>query len=79
LHDNAAAPSMIVERLLVNRGVVISKPSYSPHLAPADFFLFPEVKTALKGNRFQDFENIKNNIAVEHSAASFYALDNCFT
>jgi hypothetical protein len=29
---------------------------YSPDLAPADFFLFPKLKTTLKGHRFQTIE-----------------------
>jgi hypothetical protein len=66
---------MIVERLLANRGVVICKSSYSPDLAPADFF-YSQVKIALKGKRFQDFKIIKKNIAVEHSAVSLCSLDN---
>jgi hypothetical protein len=27
---------------------------YSPDLAPCDFFLFPRLKSTLKGKRFQD-------------------------
>jgi len=32
---------------------VVPYPPYSPHLATADFFLFPKLKTTLKGRRFQ--------------------------
>jgi hypothetical protein len=32
---------------------------YSPDLAPADFWLFPEPKSVLKGTRFSDVEDIK--------------------
>jgi len=35
-------------------------PVYSPHLAWNDFWLFPKIKSALKGLRFQDTEDIKN-------------------
>ena len=31
---------------------MLSQPSYSPDLAPADFFLFPRIKTTLKQTRF---------------------------
>jgi hypothetical protein len=37
----------------------ISHPPYSPDLAPADFILYPTVKTALKGKMLQDVEDIK--------------------
>jgi hypothetical protein len=39
-------------------------PLYSPDLAPADFFLYPTVKTALK-RRFQDVDDIKKNVMDE--------------
>jgi len=41
-----------------NRTSVIIHPPYSPDLAPADFFLFPKLKTTLKGRRFQTIEEI---------------------
>jgi hypothetical protein len=36
-------------------------PSYSPDLDQADIFLFPKLKTTLKGRRFQTTEEIKEN------------------
>jgi hypothetical protein len=33
---------------------------HSPDLAPNDFHLFTKLKSALKGRRFQDTEDIKN-------------------
>jgi hypothetical protein len=35
-------------------------PPYSPDLAPADVWLFPELKSVLKGKRFSDVEDIKS-------------------
>ena len=35
--------------------------SYPPYLAPADFFLFPKLKSSLKGRRFQTVEEIEEN------------------
>jgi hypothetical protein len=37
---------------------VIPYPSYSPNLAPYDFFLFPKIKLKLKGRRFDTTEEI---------------------
>jgi hypothetical protein len=34
----------------------------SPHLALSDLWLFPEVKSALKGQKFQDIEVIQENV-----------------
>jgi hypothetical protein len=30
-------------------------------MAPCDFWLFPQLKTVLKGNRFEDIDEIKRN------------------
>jgi transposase len=40
---------------------VIPQPPYSPDLAPADFFLFPKLKSSLKGRRFQTVEETEEN------------------
>jgi histone-lysine N-methyltransferase SETMAR len=55
LYDNAPSHSApVVKTFLVKHGVVeINHPSYSPDLAPADFFLFPTVGTALKERGFR--------------------------
>jgi len=38
---------------------VISHPTYSPDLAPYDFFQFPKIKLKLKGRRFDSIEEIQ--------------------
>ena len=35
------------------------QPPYSPDLAPCDFWLFPKLKRALRGNRFESIEEIE--------------------
>jgi histone-lysine N-methyltransferase SETMAR len=35
---------------------------YSPDLAPDDFWLFPELRSGLKGKGFLDFEDIKSSM-----------------
>jgi len=37
-------------------------PPYSPDLDPNDFWLFPRIKSALKGRRFQYTEDIQKNM-----------------
>jgi hypothetical protein len=44
------------EFLAKNETIVIPQPPYSPDLAPADFFLFPKLKSTLKGHRFPKIE-----------------------
>ena len=36
-------------------------PSYSPDWAPCDFWLFPKLKSPLKGKRFQTINEIQKN------------------
>ncbi|EFN60286.1 hypothetical protein EAG_04365, partial [Camponotus floridanus] len=38
---------------------VVLQPPYSPDLSPCDFFLFPRLKTHLKGHQFDTTENVK--------------------
>lgn len=64
LHDKAPVhSSLIVSQFLAGKSVtVINHPPYSPDLAPADFFLFPKLKVALKGQRFDNVETIQKNV-----------------
>ncbi|VVC45905.1 Hypothetical protein CINCED_3A011395 [Cinara cedri] len=42
---------------------VLEHASYSPDLAPCDFYLFPKIKSALKGIRFESMEEVKQKSA----------------
>jgi hypothetical protein len=45
-------------------------PPYSPDIAPCDFWLFPKLKNALKGQKFADLSNIPmqcENVTVRYS------------
>jgi len=46
------------EFLATNKMTVILHPPYSSHLAPCDFLLFPQLKMALKGTRFNDTNGV---------------------
>jgi transposase len=49
-----------VKQFLAEKSITeIEHPPYCPDLAPADFWLFPEIKSTLKGRTFQDTEDIK--------------------
>jgi transposase len=65
--DNAPAhTSQLVQCFLAKHGIAqVPQPPYSPDLAPCDFFLFPQLKVALKGKRFEDVPAIQEN-ATEH-------------
>ncbi|KAF8766448.1 Mariner Mos1 transposase like protein [Argiope bruennichi] len=48
--------------LAKRRVTVLAHPSYSPYLAPSDFFLFPRLKRILKGTRFADIPDIQRRV-----------------
>ncbi|GFS83246.1 putative mariner transposase [Trichonephila clavipes] len=53
-----------LERFLAKHSFqVLEHPPYSPDLAPCDFYLFPKVKFALKGTRFESVEAVKEKEA----------------
>jgi hypothetical protein len=60
-HDNAplCLALTVCELFAKNDTITTDHPSYSPNLAPATFFLFPKVKTIMRGEHFGDVENIK--------------------
>lgn len=61
--DNAPLQkAIIINEFLTKISTNITKqPSYSPDMAPADFFLFPKLKLLLRGTRFHSVEDIKKN------------------
>ena len=60
-HDKAPAltSQLMREFLAKNKNVIMTQPPYSPDLKPGDFFLFPKLKTPIKGKRFATIEEIK--------------------
>jgi transposase len=62
-HNNAPAHlSFLVRNFLAkNEMTVVPQPPYSPDLAPADFFLFPKLKSTLKGRHFDTINEIQKN------------------
>ena len=62
-HDNVPAhASRLVQSFLVKHQITqVTQPHYSPDLAPHDFWLFPKLKSPLKGNRFQAVDEIQEN------------------
>ena len=54
------------------------QPPYSPDLAPAVFFLFPNLKTTLKRRRFQTIDEIQENAIKELRATTESAFQEAF-
>lgn len=61
LHDNAPVhKSRVAMAALTECGFEeLDHPPYSPDLAPSDYFLFPNLKRDLRGQRFPDDESLK--------------------
>jgi len=53
-HNNARTHSLaLVQAFLAKHHITqVCQPPYSPDLAPCDFWLFPKLKSLLKGRRF---------------------------
>ena len=60
LHDNAAShrSTLATDYLNKNRIVTINHSSYSPDMAPSDFYLFGKLHLAMKGKRYADVDAI---------------------
>jgi len=57
---------------------VLDHPPYSPDLAPCDFYLFPKVKSALKGTKFQTVQDVKEKAARVMKELTEEDLQHCF-
>jgi len=79
-HDNAPAhASLLIRSYLANhQKSVVPHPPYSPDLAPADFLLFPKLKTTLKGRGFQTTEEIQENAIRELRTITESAFQEAF-
>jgi hypothetical protein len=79
-HDNAPAQKALsVKQFLAQKSITEMKhPSYYPDLAANDFWLFPEIKPALKGRRFQDIEDIQENVMAALKAIPQQEFQKCF-
>lgn len=60
--DNAPAhTSRLAMETINNLDIqILPHPAYSPDLAPADFFLFPETKKLIKGRHFDNDDDLNN-------------------
>jgi len=79
-HDNVPGhASLLIRSYLAKlQTSVVPHPPYSPDLAPADFFLFPKLKTTLEGRPFQTIEEIQENTIRELRAITQSAFQEAF-
>jgi hypothetical protein len=57
---------------------MLCHPSYSPDLGLADLLLFPELKTAMKGTRFEAVSSMQQNVTRELKAIRDEAFSRAF-
>jgi len=78
--DNAPDHNALsVKQLLANKNItVLEHPPYSPDLAPCYFFLFPKIKSVLKGTNFVSVEDVKAKTAENLNSLTEHDLRNCF-
>jgi hypothetical protein len=68
-----------VSQFLEGKGIyAVDHLLYSPDLAPADFWLFPKLKSVLKGKRFLDVEDIKSSVKKFLTDIPVQDSKNCF-
>jgi len=79
-HGNAPAHASLLIRsyLAKHQTSVVPQPPYYPDLAPADFFLFPKLKTTLNGRRFQTIEETQEYTIRELRAVTESAFQEAF-
>jgi hypothetical protein len=74
-HDNALA----VWEFLAKKSIMkLDHPLYSPDLAPCDFWLFPKLKTDLKGPRFSDIADIQGHVTTILQSIPEEEFQKCF-
>ena len=79
-HDNAPAHTALkVKQFLVSKEITtLHCPSYSPDLAPCDFFLFPKRKGIFKGICFQGVADIKTSMTRHFKTITKEEFSQCF-
>ena len=79
-HDNAPAHTAlsICQFLAEKKDYNFGTPPYSPDLTSCDFFLFPKIKSVLKGTHFSDIDSIKMAATTELKKIPENAFQECF-
>ena len=69
---------LIQSFLVKHQNTQVIQPRYSPDSAPCDFWLFPKLKSPLKGKRFQAVNDIQENIMGQLMAIPTQDFATCF-
>ena len=79
-YDNAFAHTALnIRQFLAERNITtLEHPPYSPDLAPCDFFLFPNIKSVLKGTHFSNIDSMKMAATTELKKIPENDFQECF-
>jgi hypothetical protein len=78
-YDAPVYRSVFIKDFLAKKNVTTPEHSpYSPDMAPADFYLFPRLISALKERHFCDSTNIIQNATEELKRLSRNGFQECF-
>ena len=79
-HDNAPAyTALSIQEFLAKKNVpVLPRPPYRPDLALCDFYLFPKLKSKLKGHHFGMMENIQKIVTNEQHTLTENDFWHCY-
>ena len=58
-HDNVPAHALCLKQSFLVKITQVTQAPYNPDLAPCDFWLFPKLKSPLKGKRFQTIDEFQ--------------------
>jgi transposase len=77
-HTSLHSSFLVLDFLAKHATTVLPQPPYSPDLAPADFFLFPKLKSMLKCRCFESIEAIKTNLLAHLCSIPKTSFQECF-
>jgi hypothetical protein len=79
-HNNAPLNSALIvcEFFAKNNMITTDHPSYLPDLVHCDFFLFRKMKTIMRGEHFEDVENIKREMTRLLKNLTSQYMKHCF-
>jgi len=79
-HDNTPAHIALSFRAFLGKKHIplLPHPPYSPDLAPCDFYLFPKLKSKLKGHPFGTMENTQKIVTDELNTLTENDFQYCY-
>ncbi|XP_071558193.1 histone-lysine N-methyltransferase SETMAR-like [Temnothorax nylanderi] len=80
LHDYSPEhkSKMVCDFLATNHITALEHPPYSPDLDPNDFWLFPKLKSAIKGKRYNNIHDMEQALTVALETISKEQYKDCF-